>query len=42
MLSIIWSIVFPTQSLETDRMLEAHIDMILSAIKIDHEQVAAT
>lgn len=41
MLSVIWSIVFPTQSLETDRMLEGHIDMILSAIKIDNPQVAA-
>lgn len=39
MFSVIWSIVFQSkQVLDTDKMLEGHIDMILRAIKIDHGQ----
>jgi AcrR family transcriptional regulator len=37
MLSIIWSIVFSAQSLDTDRMFETHVDTILSAIRIDNQ-----
>ena len=36
MFSVIWSIVFQSKhALDTDKMLEGHIDMILGAIKID-------
>ncbi len=38
--SVFWSIVFHShQTLDTDAMLEAHIDMILRAIKIENQPV---
>ena len=41
MFSVIWSIVFqPEHALDTDKMLAGHIDMILSAIKIDDGQAS--
>ena len=42
MFSVIWSIVFQSaQVLDTDKMLDAHIDMILSAIKLDDDKAGA-
>jgi len=42
MFSVIWSIVFQsTQVLDTDKMLDAHIDIILSAIKLDDGKAGA-
>ena len=42
MFSVIWSIVFQSkQSLDTDKMLAGHIDMILRAIKIDDDKEGA-
>jgi AcrR family transcriptional regulator len=37
MLSIIWSIIFSTRPLDTDRMFETHVDTILAAIRIDNQ-----
>ena len=42
MFSVIWSIVFQsTEVLDTDKMLDAHIDLILSAIKVDDGKAGA-
>ena len=42
MLTVIWSIVFPGRGLDTDRMFETHIDMILSAIKNTNVKASTT
>jgi AcrR family transcriptional regulator len=40
MFSVIWSLIFHSQqTLDTDAMLEAHIDMILRAIKVQNHEV---
>ncbi len=37
--SVVWSIVFEThQSLDTDRLLESHIELVLAAIEIRHDE----
>ncbi len=42
MFSIVWSIVFQSKhALDTDKMLEGHIDMILRAIKRNDDQAGA-
>lgn len=42
MFSIVWSIVFQSKhALDTDKMLEGHIDMILRAIKRNDDQTGA-
>ncbi|RLA29087.1 MAG: TetR family transcriptional regulator [Gammaproteobacteria bacterium] len=42
MFSVIWLIVFQsTQVLDTDKLLDAHIDMVLSAIKLDNDKAGA-
>jgi hypothetical protein len=33
MMSIVWGIVFADRSLDTDRLIETHVDMILAYIK---------
>jgi hypothetical protein len=33
MLSIIWNIVFKTRELDTDKLIETQIDMLLAHIK---------
>ena len=42
MLTVIWSIVFSNRDLDTDRMFETHIDMILSAIKNENDKASTT
>jgi hypothetical protein len=33
MMSIVWGIVFADRSLDTDKLIETHVDMILAYIK---------
>jgi len=42
MLTVIWSIVFPNRDLDTHRMFETHIDVILSAIKNGNDKANTT
>ena len=38
MVSIIWRILFARQELDTDRLIETQIDMLLAYIKVRTEQ----